>query len=354
LNVEPFDVGGLHGHRGGTGTPALLLHGGPAIPDYMGECAERLDGLFATIRYTQRGTPPSKAEPPYTIEAHMADALAVLDAFELDRAWAIGHSWGGHLALHLLVAHPERLLGVLCIGTLGADGVVFAEFEANLMRRMTDDEVARIRHAEQRRREGEVTEAELVERFALEWPHFFVQKERAIPPPARMGAQCSIEANRSLSEHFARGTLVSELPYAQLPARFVHGDGDPLPLRTATETAALIPGRRVEVVAKADTSPGSSSRRRFALRSSDYSASGSGRPATGDEWMSDVVVRPYGVKRSRIGSRSSIERRCSFRKKQSSPVIRWHSTTSGVSRATSRILSSWRDAGATRTTAARG
>ena len=36
----------------------------------------------------------------------------MLDAFGIERAWAIGHSWGGHLALHLLVTHPERLHGV--------------------------------------------------------------------------------------------------------------------------------------------------------------------------------------------------------------------------------------------------
>ena len=34
-----IDGGILRGHRGGTGAPALLLHGGPAVPDYMGDCA---------------------------------------------------------------------------------------------------------------------------------------------------------------------------------------------------------------------------------------------------------------------------------------------------------------------------
>jgi Lysine methyltransferase len=51
----PIDAGILHGHRGGSGAPALLLHGGPAVPDDMGECAALLDGLFSTIRYMQRG-----------------------------------------------------------------------------------------------------------------------------------------------------------------------------------------------------------------------------------------------------------------------------------------------------------
>ena len=252
-SFEPFDLpvdgGVLRGHRGGAGAPALLLHGGAAVPDYMGGCSERLDGLFATIRYTQRGTPPSEAVPPYSVEAHMGDALAVLDAFELERAWAIGHSWGGHLALHLLVAHPERLLGVLCIDPLGADGSVFAEFEATMRRGMTEAQIARIEQVEERRRAGEVSESELLERFAIVWPHYFVQAERRIPPPARVGVQASIETNRSLADHFARKTLAEKLPAARLPALFAHGESDPLPVRTSTETAALIPGALVETIA---------------------------------------------------------------------------------------------------------
>ena len=66
----PIHGGVLRGHRGGDGTPAVLLHGGAALPDYMGGCAEALHGFFATFRYTQRGTPPSEAGPPYSIESH--------------------------------------------------------------------------------------------------------------------------------------------------------------------------------------------------------------------------------------------------------------------------------------------
>jgi pimeloyl-ACP methyl ester carboxylesterase len=39
--------------------------------------------------------------------------------------WGSGsrlHSWGGHLALRLAAAHPERLLGVLAVDPLGIVG----------------------------------------------------------------------------------------------------------------------------------------------------------------------------------------------------------------------------------------
>ena len=48
-----------------------------------------------------------------------------------------------------------------------------------------------------------------------------------------------------------------------------------------------------------------------------------------------------------------MERTCAFMKKQSSPVMRWHSTTSALERAISATRCSCRDAGRTRTTALR-
>ena len=156
----PVDGGALRGHRGGEGRPALLLHGGAAIPDYLGDLAEQLDGLFSTLRYTQRGTPPSEAPGPYTIESHMADALAVLDRFGLERDGRSATRGVGHLALHLAVAYPERVAGLLCINPLGADLSVFDDFEETLSRTLTRAQMERIHEIDSAQRVRDVTEAE--------------------------------------------------------------------------------------------------------------------------------------------------------------------------------------------------
>jgi proline iminopeptidase len=254
VSEEEFEVaiegGALRGHVGGEGPPALLLHGGAAVPDYLEPLAAELAPLLTTHRYTQRGTPPSTGGPQYTVEAHMADALLVLDAFEIPRAWAVGHSWGGHLALHLAVAHPERLLGVIAVAPLGAYGDVFAEQDANLRRRLTTEAVARLDEIEARRRAGEVTEQELVERFAIVWPQYFADDGHPLAsfPAEHVGVAASIGVNRSLAEHFERQTLVNGLPNVRLPVLFVHGELDADPPRASAETAALIPGARVELI----------------------------------------------------------------------------------------------------------
>jgi proline iminopeptidase len=247
----PFEVqvgdGSLVGCAAADGAPALLLHGGPAIPDYMGPVALELEGLFATMRYTQRGVPPTTVGGPYSIESHMDDALAVLDARGVERAWAIGHSWGGHLALHLLVAHPERLLGVIAIDPLGAFDV-FEEQGRRMQRRLSADEIARVGEIEELRRTGNVTDDELIERWGLLWPQFFLHEELASAPPKHVGPACSIGTNASIFAHLELRTLERRLPDACLPVLIVHGVQSPLAVESAERTAALIPGAVFEPV----------------------------------------------------------------------------------------------------------
>jgi len=247
----PRPGGELVGHRSGIGFPALLLHGGPAFNDYTEGLAAELGGLFELARYTQRGVEPSTLGPPYTVKSHTDDAIAVLDHLDLDGAWIIGHSWGGHLALHLLVTHPERVRGVIGVDPLGARADVFPVFGENLRRGLDEESIARIDEAEAKRRRGEATEADLLERVRLLWPQYFADPAAAPPLPdgLKIGLRCSTDTDASIDEHFGRGTLERGLPRApHRPVLFVHADRDPLALRGVTETAALISDARVEVI----------------------------------------------------------------------------------------------------------
>jgi pimeloyl-ACP methyl ester carboxylesterase len=245
IQIE-VDGGVLKGHYGGTGVPALLLHGGPGFPDYTAGCAAELGRLFTTIRYTQRGVEPTTAGPPYSIESHMADALAVLEAVGLEKAWAIGHSWGGHLALHLAVAYPERLYGVICIGTLGASLDVLPEFEEALLANLSESQRARYDEIEGRFETGEATADEFVEQFDLIWPYYFFDPGSAPPPFIRtISPECNRSTFESIRQHAEAGTLEQGLRRVRIPVLFAHGINDPLPLRGAVGTAKLVPGAKV-------------------------------------------------------------------------------------------------------------
>ena len=138
---------------------------------------------------------------------------------------------------------------MICVNALGAFDRVFAEFGANLRRTMRPEEIARIEEIEDARRRGEVSEAALVERSKLVWPRYFADPDTAPPHPAGdIGVECSTGTNASISDHFNRFTLATGLPSAKLPALFLHGERDPLPVSSSLEAAALVPDAWVETI----------------------------------------------------------------------------------------------------------
>lgn len=248
--IEVPVVGGvLCGHRGGQGPPALLLHGGPAVPDYMHNCAAELRGMLDLVRYTQRGVPPSDAPGPYSVEGHVDDALAVLEALGLDRVWAVGHSWGGYLAMSLAVRAPQRLLGLILIAPLGVRMEWLVQMSASLRAGLGPDEVARLDAIEEARRRREATEADLVARWGLVWSRYFADPATAGPSPVvSVGVRASTETNASLAASLREAALAAGLPALDMPCLVVHGADDPVPASGSFEICGLLRGALLEVV----------------------------------------------------------------------------------------------------------
>ena len=142
------DGGPLGGWIQGTGPPVLLLHGGPGLNHtYLDSLGAELDTEFQVASYQQRGLEPSTLEGPFTVAQSIEDAVAVLDGLGWPRAWVVGHSWGGHLALRLAAERPERLLGALAVDPIGVVGDGgHAAFEAEMSARTP---LARRRRAEE-------------------------------------------------------------------------------------------------------------------------------------------------------------------------------------------------------------
>jgi proline iminopeptidase len=187
--VVETDAGPIAGHVSGSDAdaPLLLLHGGPSMTDYMELLGAEVAG-WRGIRYQQRSLSPSATEGPFTIERHVADAVAVLDALGVGTAFVVGHSWGGHLALQLAVAHPDRVAGLLIIDSLGAvgDGGV-AEMGQELVSRLLADAVPRYQQVAGRLSGPDGSDADMLEFLTLQWPGYFAQPETApvLPPGMR-------------------------------------------------------------------------------------------------------------------------------------------------------------------------
>jgi pimeloyl-ACP methyl ester carboxylesterase len=244
-------AGSIAGTRVGQGPPALVLHGGPGLSgEYTEPLALELADIFDTIRYQQRGQEPTTVREPYTVEAHVDDATAVLDGLGLERAWIIGHSWGGHLAMHLAAARADRLLGLILVDPLGAvpDGGE-KELEEHLTKRLTPEVAGRVNALDAELLAGRGGEAELTEIMRLVWPFYFADPAGAPPmPPFRSSVSVYSGTWESIRSHFAARTLISNLPRYNGRALFVHGRESPIPPGRSEESAHLIDGARVEVV----------------------------------------------------------------------------------------------------------
>ena len=70
------------------------------------------------MRIDQRGHGGSGAPPgPYSRAALASDVIAVLDAEGIDRTILVGHSMGGIVAMQAALEFPERIAGLVLIGT---------------------------------------------------------------------------------------------------------------------------------------------------------------------------------------------------------------------------------------------
>ena len=241
--------GVLAGWVGGEGAPVLLLHGGPGLSfDYLEGLAAELGPGFRMAAYQQRGLEPSTTEGPFEVAREVADALAVLDALGWERAWVVGHSWGGHLLLHLAVAHPERLHGGLAVDPLGAvgDGGA-AAFDAEIFARTSEADRARAQELDERALRGEGSEDDAREGLRLVWPAYFASRDHVMDFPE---LRVSVEAYAGLFESLTAlmPDLQARLASVTLPMGFVTGCAGPMPADAASATAVAMPGAWVEAL----------------------------------------------------------------------------------------------------------
>jgi proline iminopeptidase len=203
------------------------------------------------FRYTQRGVAPSVTGGPFTIEQHVADALAVLDRHGVAAATVIGHSWGGYLAMQVAARAPGRVCALVLADPPGAvgDGGL-AGFGAELEARATAE--ARVRIAELdglsiTSREQEAAVA--LEYFRLEWPGLFAAPADAPPVPGtvRVSPEAFEQASASVAGAAGRGDLPGLLSGFTGPVEVVAGECSPLPRQAAESAAAVFPDARLTI-----------------------------------------------------------------------------------------------------------
>jgi pimeloyl-ACP methyl ester carboxylesterase len=248
-------AGPIAGWETGAGWPLVFLHGGPGLTDYGQLLTGEAPG-WRFISFQQRGLEPSTVEGPFTLEQHVADAVAVLDARGVERAVVVGHSFGAHLALHLAVAHPERVAGLVLVDGLGVvgDGGV-SDLGRALAARLLPGAAERLQQLMEEAGEAP-TDDQATEQLALLWPGYFAEPRTAPAPPSgmRICVAANIGTTASVTEHLEAGFAAS-LTSIGVPVISVLGSQSPMPVSQGEQTAAMIAGAEVRIVQAAGHLP---------------------------------------------------------------------------------------------------
>lgn len=109
------DGGTLFGIEQGNGLPVVFLHAGVCDHRMWTHQFDALDENIHAIAYDRRGFGKAVSE---NVEFNELDDLsAVLDHFDIRSAVFVGCSMGGGLAIDFAIAYPERVAGMVLVGT---------------------------------------------------------------------------------------------------------------------------------------------------------------------------------------------------------------------------------------------
>lgn len=97
----------------GRGEPVLLLNGGMMSISSWDPIVDRFAGGYRVVRCDFRGQLRSHEPPHPSLDGHVADVTALLDALGIAKANVVGTSFGAEVGLLLAATRPERVASVV-------------------------------------------------------------------------------------------------------------------------------------------------------------------------------------------------------------------------------------------------
>jgi len=105
----------------GRGVPVVFLHGlGASVYAWRKNLAAVAAAGFRVIAFDNRGFGLSDKPPiPYDNAAYARLAIALMDSLRLTDAVLVGHSMGGAIAAEVAIEYPQRVRGLVLVGSAG-------------------------------------------------------------------------------------------------------------------------------------------------------------------------------------------------------------------------------------------
>lgn len=238
----------------GSGTPVILLHGGPGYNSFYLKSLEALGDDRQVIRYDQLGSGrsgPMTDTSLMTIPHFVRELDSLRAALGYDRIHLVGHSWGTILGFEYYRAHPEHVVSL----TLASAALDIPTWERNarrLVRTLSDSAQQAIRAGEAERNFDAPDYQHALDEFygKYVWRHPVAADLDSTIKTANMQIYNYMQGP---SEFTISGTLktydvTSLLGTIKVPTLYTVGEFDEADPKTIRRFASLTPGARVEVI----------------------------------------------------------------------------------------------------------
>jgi proline iminopeptidase len=223
----------------GSGEPIVVLHGGPGFDHrqflpYIWELA----GRHEVILFDQRGTGLSSGPIDSTsisIDSFIADIEGIREAFGIERLNLLGHSWGGILAMHYGIRHPENLKSLILCST-AASFESFDEMRATYESNRLPEDAALLQEIYSSD-EYQSGDPQAVERFWRVYFKPYFADQRLVSKLDLQFEENSIKNGNEVAGHILQSIgdfdLHKDLQAIRCPTLVIHGDSDPMPVKYA-------------------------------------------------------------------------------------------------------------------------
>ncbi len=223
----------------GAGEPIVVLHGGPGFDHrqflpYIWELAQD----HKVILYDQRGTGLSSGpidSDSISIDTFIADIEAVREGFGIEKMNLLGHSWGGILAMHYGIRHPENLRSLILAST-AASHESFDEMRGRYQADRLPEDAALLEEIYSSD-DYQAGDPQAVERF---WRVFFkpyFADQSLVSKMDLTFTENTIKNSDAVAGHILESIgefdLHEELQVIHCPTLIIHGEADPMPVEYA-------------------------------------------------------------------------------------------------------------------------
>jgi len=255
--------GKLYYQTFGTGTPIIVLHGGPGLDQgYLLPQMANLAHDHEVTFYDQRGCGKSLGFnlTPQTIniDTFVQDLESVRNKLHYKKFILIGHSWGGLLAMNYAIKYPDHLSGVILLSSAPSNSTGFELFIQEYVRRTvplkaTLDSIAATEKFKT------YDHATIEDYYRTIFSVYFFKPEEVKNLSLTFtdkSAASGLKVQDIFSHNYFNNYDVQNgLRKLNTPVLIVHGEEDLIPLSTAKETKAVLPNVQMVTIKDCDHFP---------------------------------------------------------------------------------------------------